>query len=240
MAQFLSDIDDGSAGGTQTAGGGGVTPPPPGGGTATGNAFTVRYVDVNWQHAEPEPVGALQGFEIAFHVGTDPTISDNWIQDSIKLKPSERRYVGILQMRQARTVYASVRALYQDGYTSAWSVATVSSSFTPDTVLYGDEGFVVFPDGTIMLWKRGSSQSLDGNQSITWPNVVAKGVNYTGFPNGCYCVQIVTMNEDGSNINDRFFQLTSYSQTGCVVYGQGTADSANGHPVRPFVTAWGF
>lgn len=241
MALFLSDSDGASSGGSQAAGGGGVSPPTPGSGvTVQGNAITSRYLDLRWNFIEPEPTGAIQGFELAVHIGSDPTNLDSWLQKSITVGPTERRFRGLITGRQGRTVYASSRALYVSGYASPWDTAAAPAPFVPDTVTYGDSGYTVQPDGTIMVWARGVSQNVDGNQTVAFPQIVSRGVSYNGFPNGCYCVQVVTINEDSSNINDRFFQLISYSKTSAVVYGQGTANTADGHPVRPLVQAWGF
>jgi hypothetical protein len=241
MAQFLTSGDDATSGGPLSTTGGVVTVPTPGSGaTVQGAAITNRFLDVHWSFTEPEPVGAIQGFELAIHIGTDPTNLDSWLQPSITVGPTERRFVGMVSGRVGRTVYASTRAVYNSGYTSPWDTAVIPSPFVPDTVTFGDSGYTVQPDGTIMLWVRGASQNADGNQTITFPAVTVRGVTYTGFPNGCYCVQVVTLNEDASNLNDRFFQLINYAKDHCTVFGQGTATTADGHPVRPLVQAWGF
>lgn len=241
MTLFLSDSDGGSSGGPQAAGGGVVTPPAPGSGiTVQGNAITNRYLDIRWAFVEPEPAGAVQGFEIAVHVGADPENHDSWLRDSITVAPTERRFRGLVTGRQGRTVYASTRAVYVSGYVSPWDTAATPSPFVPDTVTYGDSGYTVQPDGTIMVWARGVSQTSDGLQTVLFPAVTVRGVTWNGFPNGCYCVQVVTINGDLSNVNDRFFQLTAYSKTSATVFGQGTNPIADGHPVTPLVQAWGF
>ena len=228
--RWLQDSDT-STSGTSVITGGGTTS----GGTtyASGPVLTTKLATIAWTHTEPEPVGALQGFEVALLAGLDPDPddTDTWLRDSTILGPTERILQVSLQLRTTTSVYAAVRALYADDCSSDWTISALPSTFTPSTQTYGESGSVKFPDGTIMQWMVTDAFTGETDHAVTWP---------TPFLHGCYCVQVTTQMDSADALNDTWFCIRTKNILGCSIFKQASTAAGGLSPTRAHIVAWGY
>lgn len=98
--------------------------------TVGGIAGSVRrFLDVRFGYTEPAPLGSCSGFELATFIGPNPDNTDNWLQPLVALTPIDRRYVGMLTLVPPLSVNVAIRALYQSGKKSGWSIIAAAVQF---------------------------------------------------------------------------------------------------------------
>lgn len=200
--------------------------------TPTGPVLSKRFATVSWTHTEPQPAGALQGFEVILYLGDDPNNTSAYVITPALCKTTDRSFQTLLELRSQQTIKAAVRALYPDGYSSAWTAAPVGATFIPTTQAYGTNGSQKFPDGTIMQWMRSAIITGQQEARVDFP---------VPFPHACFCVQITTENIDHDSRNDAIFQLVGQPDAkGCTVFRQSPNAESDPKSNRAHVTAWGY
>ena len=234
MVRHIDPEDEG--GGTSGGGGGGGgsigTPPPTG--------FTYlqsrRWMDVNWSYTEPQPEGRLTGFELAVFNGPNPD-DGVLLTDIIQIPDTTaRRWVQELVLRTQVGVKAAVRASFGDLGTSAWSPASLEVTFIPDqsslgNASQGSGGWRKLPDGTLLQFFKTVDITQQNLTSINWP---------VPFPTACLMVQITAEDATGDILNDAWFQLRTYNQTGCTFLRQSANSTADSKFNKAHILALGY
>lgn len=224
--------EDATTEGSPTITGSTSTPDPvTGAPVPSGPILTKRLATITWQHQEPQPAGSLQGFEVVIYAGDDPNNSAAYIVAPVTLGATERSLQVLLELRSQQTIKAAVRALYPDGYKSAWASASAGAVFVPATQAYGTSGSLKLADGTIMQWTV--SGLIAGQDPVVIPFPIP-------FPNRCHMVNVTTENVDGNRNNDAWFQIRGYDQTGVTVFRQASNSAADGMVNKAHIMAFGY
>jgi hypothetical protein len=79
------------------------------GGVATA---TRRWLDIRWDYTEPQPAGSCVGFEVLICLGSDITLTDNWVEPPIQVPATDRRLVYPLTLIPPKQITWAVRPKY--------------------------------------------------------------------------------------------------------------------------------
>ena len=228
---------DNPSGGSGGSGGGGTLPPvtPPTSGTT--NIPTIMWADVSSDHTEAQPTGQLTGFEVAIFSGSSMNVDNGFLATEIISvpDPTARRWVEKLTLRTRVLLKAAVRAVYGTRGKSTWVYAPVitrQQTFQPQNVPLGTGGVATMrklPDGTIFQFLVTGLQTVERDYSVTW---------LQAFPNECLNVNVTCEDTEGSNTNDNWYQLRSFSTTGAVIRRQSSTDNTS--PTRAHIMAIGY
>ncbi|MCL1908972.1 MAG: hypothetical protein FWG12_06350 [Holophagaceae bacterium] len=225
---YLTDEDRDPAGMSRpggNAGGGGAAPP-----AGSTNAMTMRWVDVNWQYAEPEPIGSCTGFEVAVYAGAN--IASGQLAEPIEYidDPTARRHIGILELRTQISLRAAVRACYGE-LRSAWTDAASASNFVPDVQQYSDSGWMEMGNGAIMQWIKTTEMNRQQGYTFSWPR---------HFPNACYSVSVTPQTDSEHDDNDNWLQLVSFNTTSVRIFKQSSRAGSDNMSMKGFVVGFGY